>query len=139
MNRYEVGGLVTRDGTDVQRILYVQDDQHSMEVVCVRAPASGWCAVGDKEFNLCSRYSFSVITKCPECGEVLMSHAGRGWKYFHRHVVHGPYPNPKPHRCSLVDAAFERDGTAIHGSAEARLVFVRASHPKAEIHFTPNI
>ncbi len=57
--QFEVGDLVTRDGTDVHRVLYVQPDQHSMEVVCVKAPESGWCKVGDKEFNLCRRYDFA--------------------------------------------------------------------------------
>ena len=76
-------------------------------------------------------------TKCPECGETLGSHAGREWKYFHQHVLYGPYPNPSPHPCSLVDAAFERDGTPIPGSAEARLEMSRAFHPNAKINLTP--
>ena len=50
--------LVTRDGTDVQKVLYVQPDQHCMEVICVVAPASDWCKVGDIEFNLCRCYDF---------------------------------------------------------------------------------
>mgnify|MGYP001597723386 CR=1 FL=1 len=53
---------------------------------------------------------------CPECGETLMSHAGRGWKYFHAHVVYGPYPNPEPHPCSLVNTGFERSGAEVSRS-----------------------
>lgn len=51
--------------------------------------------------------------KCPECAETLYSHAGRFWKYFHNHVIDGPYPNPEPHRCSLVNAQFNSDGTKV--------------------------
>ena len=47
-------------------------------------------------------------SECPECGETLLSHAGRDWKYFHLHVMDGPYPNPKSHSCGLVNVAFER-------------------------------
>ena len=78
-----------------------------------------------------------MIVKCLECGETLGSHAGRGWKYFHYHVLTGPYPNPRPHPCGLVDAAFERDGTPIPGSAEIRLEMCRDMHPGAEISLTP--
>lgn len=56
--QFNVGDIVTRDGTDRQRITYVQPDRHSMEVVCIKAPASGWCQIGDSEFNLCRRYAF---------------------------------------------------------------------------------
>ena len=40
---------------------------------------------------------------CPECHEELMSQVTRGPYYFHRHVVYGPYHNPEPHPCSLVN------------------------------------
>lgn len=65
---------------------------------------------------------------CPECGEVLQSHAGRGHKWFHIHVTDGPYPNPEPHPCRLVDAAFEQDGMSIPGWAETRYACVEAVH-----------
>lgn len=52
------------------------------------------------------------MPECPECHETLVSHAGRAWKYFHRHVIDGPYPNDDPHPCSLVNCAFQQDGAA---------------------------
>ena len=58
-NRFAAGDLVTRDGTDVHRVLWVNDTQDGMEVVCVKAPASGWTTVGEREFNLTRRYEFS--------------------------------------------------------------------------------
>ena len=59
------------------------------------------------------RFPPTAVPHCRECGEQLESHAGRGWKYFHEHVLSGPYPNPLPHRCRLVNIAFERDGTPV--------------------------
>lgn len=57
---YEVGDLVTRDGTDVHRVVeHNGSDGHApdgMTVVCIQAPSEPWCAVGDEEFNLCRRY-----------------------------------------------------------------------------------
>jgi len=78
------------------------------------------------------------IPECLECGETLESHANRNWKWFHYHVgTLNPYPNPKPHPCSLVDFAFERDGTPIKGSAEERYELCRIIH-KVAINPTPN-
>lgn len=57
--QFEVGDLVSRDGSDIHRVLYVQEDRNCMEVVCVRAPTSGWCKVGDTEFNMCRRYEYA--------------------------------------------------------------------------------
>lgn len=85
--------------------------------------------------------------KCSECGETLRSHANRNWKYFHAHVVDGPYPNPKPHPCSLVNMAFERDGLPIDGSDVVRFGYAESIHqhfvrsdypnqPKADHGFT---
>ena len=75
---------------------------------------------------------------CPRCNEILGSHAGRGGKYFHKHVLDGPYPNPAPHYCELVDFAFEHDGSPIAGSAEARLNLANAVHGhKRETQPTP--
>ncbi|AWV14888.1 hypothetical protein A3862_04685 [Methylobacterium sp. XJLW] len=54
-----MGDLVTRDGTDIHRVVdhngsdgYPPD---GFTVVYVKAPASGWCKVGDEEFNTCRR------------------------------------------------------------------------------------
>jgi hypothetical protein len=54
---FKVGDLVTRDGTDIHRVTSSNDDGYlNIDVVCVRAPASGWCKVGEEETNLARRY-----------------------------------------------------------------------------------
>ena len=79
-----------------------------------------------------------VIVTCAECGETLGSHANRNWKYFHRHVIYGPYPNPKPHSCSLVNMAFEIDGKPILGSDEVRFGWSEQLHEKFNRADYPN-
>ena len=68
------------------------------------------------------------IVTCPECGETLDSYASRNWKYFHQHVIDGPYPNPKPHSCSLVNMAFEIDSKPILGSDAVRFGWSETIH-----------
>jgi len=59
---FEVGDLVTRDGTDIHRVVdhngsdgYPPD---GMTVVCVKAPSEPWTKVGIEEFNVCRRYEW---------------------------------------------------------------------------------
>lgn len=54
--KFAVGDYVTRDGSDVQIVKDMSDDGFCGTFVCVVAPSSGWCAVGDDEYNLCHRY-----------------------------------------------------------------------------------
>ena len=54
---FDVGDLVTREGTDVQRVAEMMEDGTCAVFVCVVAPADGWCEVGESEFNLCARYT----------------------------------------------------------------------------------
>lgn len=55
---FQVGDLVTRDGTDVHRV--IEDVGYgAIKVVCVKAPRSRWCQVGDEELNLAGRYQFA--------------------------------------------------------------------------------
>lgn len=63
---FKVGDRVTRDGTDVQ---FVVDTNASngyppdiITVICLKAPADGWCKVGEHESNLARRYSFAGET-----------------------------------------------------------------------------
>lgn len=56
---FKVGDYVTRGGDDVQRITSIADD--CGEFLCVVAPASGWCEVGEVEQNLLRRYSRIVF------------------------------------------------------------------------------
>lgn len=59
---FEVGDLVTRDGTDIHRVVeHNGSPGHAPDgftVVCVSPPADGWCEVGDEEFNICRRYEW---------------------------------------------------------------------------------
>jgi hypothetical protein len=56
---FKVGDLVTRDGTDIHRVTSSNDDGYgNIDVVCVKAPDSGWSKVGDCETNLARRYEF---------------------------------------------------------------------------------
>jgi hypothetical protein len=59
---FEVGDLITRDGTDIHRVVdhngsdgYPPD---GMTVVCVKAPSEPWTQVGEEEFNVCRRYKW---------------------------------------------------------------------------------
>lgn len=60
---FVVGDIVTRDGTDRQEVIETNQDDDwryapdAFTVRCTRAPADGWCDVGEEEFNLTSRYS----------------------------------------------------------------------------------
>lgn len=51
---FNVGDLASRAGDDVQKVLDVSGNCAEFE--CIKAPASGWCAVGDREWNLTRRY-----------------------------------------------------------------------------------
>ena len=55
--KFAVGDYVTRDGSDVQLVKDLDWGGECGTFVCVVAPADGWCAVGEEEFNLCRRYS----------------------------------------------------------------------------------
>ena len=55
---FHVGDLVTRDGTDVHQVIDAGNGQ-LITVECVKAPADGWCAVGEREDNLARRYEFA--------------------------------------------------------------------------------
>ncbi|MDP4021096.1 hypothetical protein Q8W71_00535 [Methylobacterium sp. NEAU 140] len=59
---FEVGDLVTRDGTDIHRVVEHNGSPgrapDGFTVVCVSPPEDGWCEVGDVEFNICRRYEW---------------------------------------------------------------------------------
>jgi hypothetical protein len=54
-DEFKVGDLVTRDGTDIQRVTKV-GEYNDITVECIKAPDSGWCKVGEVELNLAGRY-----------------------------------------------------------------------------------
>lgn len=67
---FQVGDIVTRDGTDRQKVIAVDGDL--IEVKCVKEPLGWlqedgtrdppWCRVGDRERNLTRRYSYPEDT-----------------------------------------------------------------------------
>lgn len=58
---FAIGTIVTRDGTDRHRVVNVNPDGDLIEVECVVAAESGWCAVGEREWNLPRRYTRSSL------------------------------------------------------------------------------
>jgi hypothetical protein len=58
-NRFKIGDLVTRDGSDIQRVIAVDEDGFCIEVECIKPPALGWCKAGETEYNLARRYEFA--------------------------------------------------------------------------------
>lgn len=67
---FRVGDIVTRDGTDLQRVISTNgDDQHAPDMIaveCIKDPATDelspipWCRLGEREENLARRYSYPV-------------------------------------------------------------------------------
>ncbi|MCT8000580.1 hypothetical protein NZL82_01670 [Sphingomonas sanguinis] len=69
---FKAGDLVTRDGTDLQRVVRVNPFGDLLDVECVHEPLGylldehgtrdkPWCRVGDIESNLARRYSLVEI------------------------------------------------------------------------------
>ncbi len=54
-DKFKVGDLVTRDGTDIQKVVGKNADDQ-IEVECIVPPTGGWCQVGEREWNLARRY-----------------------------------------------------------------------------------
>jgi HK97 family phage portal protein len=50
-----MGDVVTRDGTDRQRVVAI-GEYNDITVECIRPSDHGWCAIGDSENNLAGRY-----------------------------------------------------------------------------------
>lgn len=76
---FKVGDLVSRDGTDVQRITEINEAGDLITVVCVEEPlgfleedgtrGEPWCKVGETETNLARRYQYA--------GDVIDGATGR--------------------------------------------------------------
>jgi len=56
--KMKVGDVITRDGTDRQRITAIDHSFGLITVECVRASHFNWCEVGDVEDNIIRRYSY---------------------------------------------------------------------------------
>lgn len=64
---FMIGDSVTCDGTDIHRVTSSNGDGFgNIDVVCVKAAASGWCEAGDVETNLARRYN--LISRAPGQG-----------------------------------------------------------------------
>lgn len=57
-NLWQVGDIISRDGSDEQEILYINEARDLVEVKCIKAPDEPWCCLGEIETNLHARYSF---------------------------------------------------------------------------------
>lgn len=57
--QFRIGDLVTRDGSDVQRVVDINEAGDLIEVECLKAPSDSWCQIGEREWNLARRYSFA--------------------------------------------------------------------------------
>lgn len=65
---FKPGDFVTRDGTDIHRVLSINEAGDLIDVVCVKAALgylnddgtrdAPWCEIGDTESNLTRRYDF---------------------------------------------------------------------------------
>ncbi len=53
--QFAAGDIVTRDGTDRQRVISV-GGFNDITVECIAPPEAGWCQIGDVENNLAGRY-----------------------------------------------------------------------------------
>lgn len=51
---FQVGEYATRDGSDVQQVVYAVD--RFADFKCILAPLTGWCEVGEVEHNAMRRY-----------------------------------------------------------------------------------
>lgn len=66
---FKPGDLVSRDGTDVQRVLEINDAGDLMLVECIKEPLGSlnddgtrgepWLRLGEQEWNLTRRYEFA--------------------------------------------------------------------------------
>lgn len=64
--KFKIGDTVTRDGTDIQKVIDVNCAGDLIHVECIKEPlgrrdengerGDPWCRVGDLEWNLASRY-----------------------------------------------------------------------------------
>lgn len=55
---WQVGDIVTRDGTDEHEILSFHAGRDIFDVKCIKEPSDTWAKVGEIETNLVRRYSF---------------------------------------------------------------------------------
>ncbi len=70
--QFKVGDIVSRDGTDLQRVLEINEAGDLMLVECTKEPLGylkddmtrdePWCRLGEQEWNLTRRYSFAGRT-----------------------------------------------------------------------------
>lgn len=66
---FQVGDIVTRDGTDRQRVIEANEGYGNITVECIKEPLGflnedgtrdpPWCKLGEREANLERRYSYA--------------------------------------------------------------------------------
>lgn len=87
---------------------------------------------------LCEREGWPIGPNCPECEEILTSHAGRDHKYFHEWAW-GPYDGSTSGKCILDGKAFEMDSSIVKGSDVARADLTRELHGHKPGWVEPNL
>ena len=55
---WNVGDIVSRDGTDEHKIIAFHMSRQLIDVECTKEPDTGWTSVGDVESNMPKRYLF---------------------------------------------------------------------------------
>jgi hypothetical protein len=110
---FKVGDLVTRDGTDIQRVIVV-GDYNDITVECIRAPDSGWMKVGETELNLAGRYQRVDVVERKVTPEEIITEL----KEFIRDIDR--FPKDDTFRCELD-----------RGAAKAVLAAIRAAENDA--------
>lgn len=55
---YEVGNIVSRNGSDEHIILEIDYRWMTLKVKCIKSPPDNYCQVGEEEDNLIRRYEF---------------------------------------------------------------------------------
>lgn len=68
-NEFEVGDIVSRDRSDLQRV--VESSCDLITVVCIKEPAEGWVKLGEREDNLSRRYN--LVLRRADAGSSALS------------------------------------------------------------------
>lgn len=72
----KVGDFVTRDGSDVHRVLSLNEDGQTGDFECIVAPSGKWISVGETEFNLTRRYQRVAPPSLAPTGWPAREHPG---------------------------------------------------------------
>lgn len=132
---FSEGDHVTRDGTDVQLVKDMTDDGFAATFVCVVAPASGWCAVGEEEHNVCRRYE--RVTRNAETGAWHLTPDERHWKFIDPFDLVHKLVESVVRELAQLAAALVIGGASSEGFARAWRNQIRRRGSRAYYHRNP--